>query len=361
LVQLGLLYYNSENPDSAMMYFKRVVEGFPNSPEAKNALMGIRNIYVDRGDANTYFNYASSLGSLANMSLAEKDSLTYISAEKIYITGDCEKSNAAFSSYLRDFPQGNFCINALFYQGECYRKQGMRDRAIEAFDDVATRQKNDFTGQSLLRLGELYFEKGSYDKSYEAYAKLESVAEYKSMLQDARIGMLRCAFEQKQYADIPAIASSILSAEKLPDELERETQFKLAKSLYELGRTDEALVEYSKVATNLKTAEGAEAKYMKTSIYFQKKDYKKTEAEVFDFAEKNTPHQYWLAKSFILLAEVYANQDDFFQAKATLNSVIDGYSSTTDGIIDEATAKLNQLVKTEKDKQSVKVDEGVTF
>jgi len=58
---------------------------------------------------------------------------------------------------------------------------------------------------------------------------------------------------------------------------------------------------------------------------------------------------------------VYANQDDFFQAKATLNSVIDGYSSTTDGIIDEATAKLNQLVKTEKDKQSVKVDEGVTF
>ncbi|NLI88524.1 MAG: hypothetical protein GX439_09820, partial [Bacteroidales bacterium] len=192
-------------------------------------------------------------------------------------------------------------------------------------------------------------------------AKLESVAEYKSMLQDARIGMLRCAFEQKQYADIPAIASSILSAEKLPDELERETQFKLAKSLYELGRADEALVEYSKVATNLKTAEGAEAKYMKTSIYFQKKDYKKTEAEVFDFAEKNTPHQYWLAKSFILLAEVYANQDDFFQAKATLNSVIDGYSSTTDGIIDEATAKLNQLVKTEKDKQSVKVDEGVTF
>ena len=361
LVQLGLLYYNSENPDSAMMYFKRVVEGFPNSPEAKNALMGIRNIYVDRGDANTYFNYASSLGSLANMSLAEKDSLTYISAEKIYITGDCEKSNAAFSSYLRDFPQGNFSINALFYQGECYRKQGMRDRAIEAFDDVATRQKNDFTGQSLLRLGELYFEKGSYDKSYEAYAKLESVAEYKSMLQDARIGMLRCAFEQKQYADIPAIASSILSAEKLPDELERETQFKLAKSLYELGRTDEALVEYSKVATNLKTAEGAEAKYMKTSIYFQKKDYKKTEAEVFDFAEKNTPHQYWLAKSFILLAEVYANQDDFFQAKATLNSIIDGYSSTTDGIIDEATAKLNQLVKTEKDKQSVKVDEGVTF
>ena len=181
------------------------------------------------------------------------------------------------------------------------------------------------------------------------------------MLQDARIGMLRCAFEQKQYTDIPAIASSILSAEKLPDELERETHFKLAKSLYALGKTDEALVEFARVADNLKTAEGAEAKYMKISIYYQKKDYQKAESEVFDFAEKNTPHQYWLAKSFILLADVYASKDDFFQAKATLNSVIDGYSNTTDGIIDEATAKLNQLVKSEKDKQSVKVDEGVAF
>jgi TolA-binding protein len=88
------------------------------------------------------------------------------------------------------------------------------------------------------------------------------------------------------------------------------------------------------------------------SILRQQGKLDKAEAEIFSFAEVNTPHQYWLAKSFILLADIYADKDDFFQAKATLQSVLDGYSNTTDGIIDEATNKLNELVKTEKDKQA---------
>jgi TolA-binding protein len=92
---------------------------------------------------------------------------------------------------------------------------------------------------------------------------------------------------------------------------------------------------------------------MKALIYFQRGEYNRTESEVFSFAENNTPHQYWLAKSFILLAETYAAQNDFFQAKATLQSVLDGYTNTDDGIIDEATDKLNELVKAEKERQTV--------
>ena len=136
-----------------------------------------------------------------------------------------------------------------------------------------------------------------------------------------------------------------------------ETRFKLALTNLELNKTDDALIEFSKVASNLKTKEGAESKYQIAKIYLNKGEYDKAEKEVFAFAQKNTPHQYWLAKSFILLADVYMNKDDFFQAKATLQSVIDGYNATDDGIIDEATDKLNQLVKIEKTKQTKKVDE----
>ena len=90
LVQIGLLYYNSSDLENSLAYYKRVVETFPNSAEAKNALIGIRNIYIDKGDAETYFSYASKLGSIANISATEKDSLSYMAAEKVYLTGNCE-------------------------------------------------------------------------------------------------------------------------------------------------------------------------------------------------------------------------------------------------------------------------------
>ncbi|HSA04155.1 MAG TPA: tetratricopeptide repeat protein [Tenuifilaceae bacterium] len=361
LVQLGLINYNTESSDSAMQYYKRVVEGFPGTSEAKNALIGIRNIYVDKGDATAYFDYASKLGSIANMSLAEKDSLSYIAAEKLYVNGDCEKSNQAFNNYLTDFPQGNFIINSNYYLADCYFRNSNTDAAIEAFSKVAAMPKNSFTEQSLLQLGKIYFGKQQYDKCFETYSKLENVAELKSSLLEARLGKLRSAYQLEKLEEIPVIANSVLATEKLPAETEMETRFKLAQTHLKLNRVDDALIEFSKVATNLKTKEGAESKYNIAKIYLNKGEYNKAEIEVFAFAEKNTPHQYWLAKSFILLADVYMKQDDFFQAKATLQSVTDGYSNTADGIIDEATNKLNELVKAEKNKQTKTTDDNLSI
>ena len=62
-----------------------------------------------------------------------------------------------------------------------------------------------------------------------------------------------------------------------------------------------------------------------------------------NFIDKNTPHQYWLAKSFIVLAKTYEKQNDLFQATHTLKSVIENYEVKDDGILDEATAYLQQL------------------
>jgi len=356
LVQIGLLYYNSSDLENSLAYYKRVVENFPNSAEAKNALIGIRNIYIDKGDAATYFSYASKLGSIANISATEKDSLSYMAAEKVYLTGNCEKSILAFENYLSENPQGNFAVNAMYYIADCNIRNNNVEKAVEYFENIISRPRNSFTEQSLLRISNIYLNQKQYEKAYIYFDNLESIAEVKSMLLDARLGKLRCAFELQRDDQMPVIAASILSTEKLSPELERETRFKLAKANYRSKKYDDALIEFSKVAQNLKTPEGAESKYMKALIYFERGEYNRTENEVFSFAENNTPHQYWLAKSFILLADSYAAQNDFFQAKATLQSVLDGYSNTTDGIIDQATAKLNQLVKSEKERQSVKQD-----
>jgi TolA-binding protein len=334
-----------------MRYYKRVVEEFPGSADAKNALVGLRNIYVDMGDVDKYFAYASQLGSLGNVSIAEKDSLSYIASEKTYMSGDCQKTIQNFTKYLEEFPKGNFVLNANYYIGDCYYRNGELEKALEAFNVVVQRQKNQFTEQTLLAVSDIYMKTERNAEAFEIFDMLESVADIKANLLEARIGKLRAANKLKNPQNVVEAAAKVLISEKLPPEIEREARFNRANALLELNRTDDAFDEFARISANTKTTEGAESKYMLAKIYFEKGNLDKAEYEVFNFAEQNTPHQYWLAKSFVLLADVYAQKDDFFQAKATLQSVLDGYANTDDGIIDMASDKLSELIKAERMKQ----------
>jgi len=359
LVQLGLIFFNQDKPDSSSIYYKRVVEEYPGTSEAKNALVGIKNIYVDKGDVDAYFSYTGQLGTFANMSLAEKDSLSYIAAEKLYMTGDCEKSKAVLGKYIEDYPKGSFILNASFYIGDCYYRGGEKDKALEALKQVVQRQKNDFTEQALLMAAQIYFDKGDFANAYDTYDKLENQAEVKTNLLTARLGKLRSASGLNRNEDVIVASNKVLLTEKLPLEIERETRFKLAIALKQSDKPKEAFDEFAKVASNLKTKEGAEAKYQLAEIQYSLGNLDKAESEVFSFSEKNTPHSYWLAKSFILLSDIYSKKGDIFQAKATLQSVMDGYSVPDDGIIDLATEKLNTLVKAEKGKLPIETQDTV--
>jgi ATP/maltotriose-dependent transcriptional regulator MalT len=75
-----------------------------------------------------------------------------------------------------------------------------------------------------------------------------------------------------------------------------------------------------------------------------KKD-KTAEAEkvITEFIDQKTPHQYWMARVFLLLADISIKKGDLLQARATLQSLKDYYSVDNDGILDEVKAKLSSL------------------
>ncbi len=116
-----------------------------------------------------------------------------------------------------------------------------------------------------------------------------------------------------------------------------------------------ALDEFRILSQEVNSKEGAESKYLICKIYFSNKQYDVTESEIFDFAAQNTSQEYWLAKSFILLADVYLKKNDLFQAKHTLKSIIDNYNpNAKDEIISEATEKYNSIIEGEKLEQEKK-------
>ena len=103
--------------------------------------------------------------------------------------------------------------------------------------------------------------------------------------------------------------------------------------------------EYHQICSLDKNSFGAEARYQLASLSFIEEDFQACEAGVFDLAE-NYFDDYFIAKGFILLSDVYVKQENYFQAKATLQSIIDNYQG--EELINIAVTKFNYVVAIEE-------------
>lgn len=350
ILQLGLAQYNQSNFRQSLETYKQVVEEYPNSQEAQSALIGVKNNYIELNNIDGYFAYTQRLGSDVQVTASEQDSLTYLAAEKLYMARN-EQAQNQLEKYLRQYPNGSFSINAHFYLGEQRYADKQYALALKDYEYVLSKEDNIFTEPALVKAAELQFNAANYKKALNDYELLESISNTKWNLLKARAGKMRCQYELANYKRCIDAAQMLLSSDKLTDVLKREANYKLAKSYYYTEQYNEALPVLANLSEDTKSAEGAEAKYLLAEILANQNKLKEAEDQVMDFISKNTPHQYWLAKSFILLSDIYLSQGDQFQAKHTIKSIVENYPEPNDGIIETAQSKLEHLEKLEQEQE----------
>jgi TolA-binding protein len=343
LVQLGLAYYNLNDYQSSVNYYKQVVDRAPNSPEMQSALSGMKNSYVELNDVDAYFAYTGKLGSGVQVSVNEQDSLSYQAAEKLYMTRD-KKARLQFERYLNQFPNGSFVLNSQFYLAELLYADGEYDKSLVGYDYVLAQPDNSFTEPALSKAAGLQYNAENYAKALAYFERFAKVSNSGNNLLNARTGIMRCQFKMKNYQACIEVANQILGSEKVSDIQKRETNYKLALSYYNLGDKDKAFPILSKLSVDTNSGEGAEAKFLVADILYEKQKLKEAEKEIMDFIDKNSPHQFWLAKSFMLLSDIYLKNGDEFQAKHTLKSIEENYPEQNDGILDMTRRKL-QLIE----------------
>lgn len=348
LIQLGLVYYNLGDNEQAISYYKQVVEGFPGTPEAKRALTGIKNIHVEMSDVEGYLAYVNTLGEYADVKPSTRDSLMYKAAENIYMQNNCEKAIEKFKNYLNQFPSGNFMVNANFYLGDCLFQQGKYDEALKPLKSVIDAPRNPFTEQALISASVINMENENYDAAAGEFEKLIKYAEIPENVFKAKIGLTRAYYKSGNYEKAIDAAQNLIETENLPVSLSREARFIIAKSALAKENLNLALENFARVASEVKSKEGAESKFRIAEIYYMKGNLDMAEKEIFDFIDNNSPQQYWLARAFILLADVYVDKEDEFQAIHTLQSIIDYYTGKDDEILETARQKKQQLLEKER-------------
>ncbi len=347
----GLIYYNGGQNELALATFKKVVSEFPGTPESKEALASIRNIYIDMNKAEDYFAYASNL-SFANVTPTEQDSVMYITAENQYLDGNTTGATTSLEKYLEKFPDGAYKTNAEFYLAECLYGQDKKDEALDYYKEVLKEPGSEFKETALYKAATISYKQENYSDAAPLFAQLEQITENPDLLTDARYWQMKSYLYLKDYENALISANRLLSSEKIDDNMKLDALMIKAKAFLSAGELALAEKTFNDIVKLSKGEPGAEAKYNVAEIEFLLKNYKTAEALAFELANNYSGYDYWVAKGFILLADIYSQTGNLFQAKQTLQSIIDNYEGRelTD-IAKEKLNKINNLEQKEIEKQ----------
>jgi TolA-binding protein len=329
-VQLGLLYYNANQLERSVEAYKRVIDGYPGSEEAKVAVQDLKSVYIDMNNISAYVSYVNSLEGYIHIEVSEQDSLTYLAAERLFTRGDFDGAQRSLVNYLGTYPGGAFSSNANYYLAKITFGKKDYAEAKRLFTLVLGSGDTKFREESLARKSEIEYLEKDYATAIGTFRELQQVAESRENREAARLGIMRCAQYTGNEEEALEAANDLLKGANLSPEIESEARYLRAKSYLKLGNTAKAVADLSILSKDTRTEHGAEAKYRLAQLYYDSKEVGQAEKELLDFIEKGTSHQYWLARGFILLSDIYLEKGDDFQARQYLTSLKRNYSGSED-------------------------------
>ena len=342
-LQLGMLYYNSNQLDRAVDSYKQVIQTYPGSDEARAALQDLRSVYVDKNDVASYTAYANSLGGAVQVEVSEQDSLTYFAAERLFMRNDFEEAQRSLRNYLSLFPQGAFSSSANYYLGSIAFLRKEYAEALQRFTSVFASGDPKFREDALARKAEIEYLEKDYAAAMSSFKQLQTVAESAENRDAAKLGLMRCAQFTGQQREALQAADELLKNTRLSPEIEAEARSLRAKSYIALDEPARAEADLVILSKDTRTVYGAEGKYLLAEYYYNRNELDKAETELMDFINKGTSHQYWLARGFILLSDVFVRKGDESQARLYLTSLKNSYTGNDEiaGMIEERLNKIN--------------------
>ena len=349
-LKLGTAYYNLNNNAEALKHYQELITLYPNSQEASDALDNVKVIYVENGKPDEYAAFMRKAGK--PISVDAEDSLTYAAAENQLGNGNTSAALNSFNSYLQKFPDGVYAMDAHFYRGEIYNGKKDWNNALSGYESVAANAPNNYAEKAILAAARInFFEVKNFAKAETYYSQLGREASNQENKLEAMRGLLRSQYQLQKWTEAVSNAKDLAAAKGSSTDDKALANMAIAKSYAVNRQYDLAIANFKTVVQLNKAALAAEARYEIADSWFALNKLSDAEKAAFEVINKSGSYDYWVTKAYILLGDVYFKQKDYFNAKATFQSVVDNTIEPT--LKSEAQTKLTQV--TEEESKSSKV------
>jgi tetratricopeptide (TPR) repeat protein len=348
-VELGSIYLKEKNLEEAEKYLLKVLDDYPDAElENELAIELMLEVYNLRDNLTGYYDWLSSRG--IEVSIKEKDSSLWQAVVLARDKGDCQKQIEKASYYLDNIEDPIREISAHYFMANCYFTEDKKNEALFHYDFITKKPNNNYYTEALRYAGEITFDADDHKNALAYFSTLEDVSIDEEDLSLSVKGQFYCFYYLNNPISTIKYAKKTLQLSYINKKLKEDSYLYLANSYHDLNQLDSAIIYYDSVMYFTKSIAAAESKYNICEIAFKRKNFELCESLIMELVQQKPSYDYWLAKGILLLGDNFTAQNDYFNAKHSVESIIDNYDGfNKKEIVDEAVLKLEGIKKQEID------------
>lgn len=322
--------------NQAIADYKAILDRFPAHPKAGEAVQSLQELESRGINVPDLERYVQAFARNNPDSRAALQ-IEFNRARIPYDNGNYELAVRTLSDFLGRYPDSPFTDEARFMLAFSTDETGNAREAIRQYSLVR--------GSNALRAGlraaELELELGDAQAAFNRYRSLQSQATDNRNLARVMTGLIRSSFLLGQINQTEAFCNEVISRNLSAGGARGVAELHLGKIMLERGQLEQALAQFRRVAGSYTDASGAEAQFRIGEILRIQKNYNASVNELIQVRNRFEHHPEWVGEAFLLIAENYIDLNNLFQARATLNSVIE--NSKEESIRERARKRLNEI------------------
>ncbi len=314
--------------DAKVALIDKMNSEYTNSEYVSDALFEQGRAYVQKGDIQSATNtFQSLIERHPQSSNARKagNELAMLLAE----SGKTNEAIGAYRQVINDYPNTEEAQTALANLKDIYTGLGR----VNEYMELASKMGKVFSAEELDEMvhdaAVKAMTNGNYNQAQQYYSQLRAQTPSDDYRLEAQTGILRSAYASGDYATTIAVATEILdNANKLSPEVKAEARMYRADCNMKQGDQQKAVDDLQVLTLDTQTVYGAQATVRLAQYAYDTKQYNSAELLISNFIDSGTAHTYWLARSFVLLSDVYKAQGRDVEARQTLLSLKSNYTES---------------------------------
>ncbi len=311
LVDLALVAIKQNRSDDALALWADISTRYPDDEVTKDAFLLVEPLLVERGQLD---NLPDVVG-LSEDDIAER---TYAAAQDLALSGDCAGAAPKLEQFIEKYPNSIRLLAARFHLGQCHFDNDNDSGALEALEAVIAAPLSDYHEPALVMAATLRFNKEDHKAALSHYRQLEQVAVLKRHVLEARIGIMRCSRALGDGETVLAYVGPILADSETPEDIRMAAHYNRALILLD-DNNPAAKADLEVLAKGGPHAE--EASHHLAALILENGDPVACQAAIFEQLNRFGGGSNWSFHSFLLLAETYIAQEDYFQARTSIDQL----------------------------------------
>jgi tetratricopeptide (TPR) repeat protein len=341
-------YFNVKQYDKSIQDYNSILKEFPAHPIAQEVLIPLQDALTAAGRSGDFENYLSAFKK-ANPENKGLESIEFETAKNLYFDQQYQKAITSLTAFVGSYPQSSRVQESKYYIAESNYRLKEYSKALPIYLELNQDPSFTFSNRVVARMAELQFRQGQYEEAVKSYHRQEKVASNKKEQYTAWSGLMESFYLLAQYDSADFYARTILEKGAVNASAQNKASLYLGKTAFARGDFETAKDEFLNTLNAAQDEYGAEAKYTLGQIFYLQKEYKQSQETLISLNNDFSTYDLWVGKSFLLLADNYVATNDLFNARATLQSLVENFPM--ENIKAEAKKKLAELDALEQQRQ----------